>query len=148
MCRENRKAERDESGRTGSLRLFDRLKARKIIEATGKAQGHGRNWSSRSDRNFWRGRIENGEKRNSCGKLRTSHLIRWQNNTGNGRADCEAFPGYTVYRAFTSQTILNKLERTEHKKYDNVRQALERRKQDGDRKGDRSADTYYHGIEK
>jgi len=43
----------------------------------------------------------------------------------------EAFPGYTVYRAFTSQMILNKLERTEHKKYDNVRQALERMKQDG-----------------
>ena len=43
----------------------------------------------------------------------------------------ESFPGYTVYRAFTSQMILNKLERTEHKKYDNVRQALERMKQDG-----------------
>ena len=42
-----------------------------------------------------------------------------------------SFPGYTVYRAFTSQMILNKLERTEHKKYDNVRQALERMKQDG-----------------
>ena len=37
VCRETEKTERDESGRTGSFTVFDRLKARKIIEATGKA---------------------------------------------------------------------------------------------------------------
>lgn len=42
----------------------------------------------------------------------------------------EEFSEYTVYRAFTSQMILNKLKKTEHKTYDNVRQALERMKQD------------------
>lgn len=43
----------------------------------------------------------------------------------------EAFPECKVYRAFTSQMILNKLERTEQKKYDNVSQALERMHRDG-----------------
>ena len=42
----------------------------------------------------------------------------------------ESFPEYTVYRAFTSQMILNKLERVEHIKYENVHQALERMKLD------------------
>lgn len=55
-------------------------------------------------------------KRNSCGKLRN------QSSGYDGKTIqvmeeqiAEAFPGYTVYRAFTSQMILNKLERTEHK---------------------------------
>ena len=41
------------------------------------------------------------------------------------------FPGYRVYRAFTSGMILRKLKRKENLTFDNVEEALERMAADG-----------------
>ncbi len=43
----------------------------------------------------------------------------------------DTFPEYRVYRAFTSQMILNKLRKTEHLSYHNVSQAMEQMSADG-----------------
>ena len=92
VCRETEKLKETKSGRTGSLRLFDRLKAHKIIEATGKAP---RTWKEHGavDRIEISG--EEGLKMEKKGILvvsfGTSHLDTMaKNNTGNGRADCRS----------------------------------------------------------
>lgn len=43
----------------------------------------------------------------------------------------EAFPEYQLYRAFTSQMVLNKLKREHNLVFSNVRQAVEQMKADG-----------------
>lgn len=43
----------------------------------------------------------------------------------------KAYPDYVVYRAFTSQMILNKLKKTMQLEYDNVTQAMQKMKEDG-----------------
>lgn len=43
----------------------------------------------------------------------------------------DTFPEYRVYRAFTSQMILNKLRKTEHLSFHNVSQAMEQMAADG-----------------
>lgn len=43
----------------------------------------------------------------------------------------ETFPKYRVYRAFTSQMILDKLRRTKNLDFDNVTEAMERMERDG-----------------
>ena len=131
VCRETEKLKETNLEEPALLQLFDRLKARKIIEATGKAPRTWKELEQLIDRNFWRGRIENGEKGILVVSFGTSHLDTMAKTIQVMEEQvAEAFRVYGI-RAFTSQMILNKLERTEHKKYDNVRQALERMKQDG-----------------
>ncbi|MFR8313844.1 MAG: sirohydrochlorin cobaltochelatase [Ruminococcus sp.] len=49
-----------------------------------------------------------------------------------------AFPQYRIYRAWTSKSILAKIENWDHIHYDNVKEAMERMAQTN-RRGDRSA---------